>query len=483
MKLRILSCLVMPLLGGWFSASALADDRPNIVLAIADDWSWPHAGAYGDRVVKTPAFDRVAREGALCTNAYCGSPSCTPSRGAILTGQFVHRLENGGNLWSILPRKYACYPEQLEAAGYVVGLTGKGWGPGTIEGTGRDRNPAGPGVKDFATFLKRVPKGTPFCYWYGSVDPHRPYVAGTGKSAGMKPEDVSVPAVWPDVPEVRSDVLDYYFEVQRFDQAVNHILSALDAAGLAENTIVVVTSDNGMPFPRGKANLYNLGTHMPLAVRWPGKIKKGSVVNGYISLSDLAPTFLRAAGLTPPDGTTGIDLAPYLTGEKPSGPRDAIFLERERHANVRAGNLSYPVRAIRTNDYLYIRNLRPDRWPAGDPMLVHSVGPFGDVDPSPTKELILDNRDRPEVAPYFRLGFAKRPAEELYDLKKDPHEVKNLAEAPELAAVKAELRARLDRWMRETADPLANDADPAGREPFDDYPYVGPPSAAARKGK
>ena len=184
------------------AGQADAAERPNIVFVIADDWSFPHAGAYGDNVVKTPAFDRVAHEGALFTNAYCASPSCTPSRGAILTGQAVHRLENGGNLWSILPKKFATYPELLEAAGYQIGLTGKGWGPGTLAGSGRTRNPAGPVVKDFATFLKSVPQGANFCYWFGSVDPHRPYEPGTGKASGMDPAAVTVPAFWPDTPEV-----------------------------------------------------------------------------------------------------------------------------------------------------------------------------------------------------------------------------------------------------------------------------------------
>jgi arylsulfatase A-like enzyme len=455
--------------------------RPNIVVTIADDWSWPHAGAYGDRLVKTPAFDRVAREGVLFTNAFCGSPSCTPSRGALLTGQAVHRLENGGNLWSILPAKFACYPDLLEQAGYAVGMTGKGWGPGTLEGSGRTRNPAGPTFKDFTAFLKTVPAGKPFVYWYGSQDPHRPYEAGSGARSGMKPEQVELPFCLPDTPEVRSDVLDYYFEVQRFDRAVREILKTLDERGLARNTIVVVTSDNGMPFPRCKANLYDTGTHMPLALRWPAQLPGGITVRSFVSHTDLAPTFLKAAGLAPPPAMTGQDLIPLVaSGPSPPTGHDAIFLERERHANVRAGNLSYPSRAIRTEKLLYIRNLRPDRWPAGDPVLVHSVGPFGDVDGSPTKDLILDHRGDPAFKNYFQIAFGKRPAEELYDLEIDPHALKNVAHLETYAARKAELRAHLDRWMTETGDPLAGDSSPSGREPFDDYPYVGPPAKAER---
>jgi arylsulfatase A-like enzyme len=227
-----------------------------------------------------------------------------------------------------------------------------------------------------------------------------------------------------------------------------------------------------MPFPRCKANLYDSGTHMPLALRWPRRLPGGVTVRGFVSLADLAPTFLKAAGLEPPPAMTGRDLFPEMAaGPNPPPARDAVFVERERHANVRAGNLSYPARAVRTAKFLYVRNLRPDRWPAGDPVLVHSVGPFGDVDPSPTKDLILARRDDPAFAPFFRLAFAKRPAEELYDLEHDPSQLKNVADHPSYAAAKADLRARLDRWMTETADPLAQ-----GREPFDAYPYVGPPA-------
>ncbi|MDR3635773.1 MAG: sulfatase [Isosphaeraceae bacterium] len=453
-----------------------ADDRPNIVVAIADDWSWPHAGALGDKVVKTPYFDRLAREGVLFERAYCASPSCTPSRGALLTGQAVHRLENGGNLWSLLPGKFACYPDLLEEAGYAVGLTGKGWGPGTLEGSGRSRNPAGPNVPDFARFLGKVPKGKPFCYWYGSTDPHRPYDRDTGAKSGMKPEAVAMPPYWPDTPEVRADMLDYYFEVERFDRAVGTILERLDREGLAENTIVVVTSDNGMPFPRCKANLYDAGTHMPLVIRWPAKVKGGKRFGGFVSLADLAPTFLEAAGVKPLPAMTGGSLLGALIApasvDARQAPRDAVFLERERHANVRRGDLGYPSRAVRTARFLYIRNFRPDRWPAGDPEMWKSVGPFGDCDPSPTKDLILDRRDEPAFAPSFRLGFEQRPEEELYDLEHDPHEVKNVAGDERYAADRAALRARLERWMRDTADPRTDPSD----DRFDRYPYGGPPA-------
>ncbi len=177
--IQLVLLLVMIALVNGDKAGAVGEqavDRPNILFAIADDWSWPHAGIYGDRVVKTPTFDRLAREGVMFTNAYCVTPSCTASRGSILTGQTIHRLEAGGNLWSTLPKKFETFPDLLEAAGYAIGYQGKGWGPGSLVASGRTRNPAGPEFKNFEEFLQSVPEGKPFCFWFGSTDPHRSYI-------------------------------------------------------------------------------------------------------------------------------------------------------------------------------------------------------------------------------------------------------------------------------------------------------------------
>ncbi len=452
--------------------------RPNILFAIADDWSWPHAGAYGDAVVETPTFDRVSAEGVLFTRAFCASPSCTPSRGAILTGQAVHRLGPGGNLWSLLPSDLAVYPDLLEDAGYVVGLQGKGWAPGTLEGSGRTRNPAGPSFKGFDEFLATVPADKPFCFWYGSSDPHRPYTPGSGREAGLDPRDVDVPTFLPDTPEIRADITDYYAEVQRFDRGVGAILRQIEASGWLENTLVVVTSDNGMPFPRAKANLYDSGTRMPLAIMWPGRVAGGRTSDAFVSLTDMAPTFLEAAGLAVPDAMTGRSLRAHLVDGGPA-PRDRVYPERERHANVREGDLSYPSRAVRTADHLYIRNLRPDRWPAGDPEMYRVVGPFGDIDGSPSKTLILDRRDDPAIARFFRLACARRPAEELYDLANDPDQVENVAGRPEHADALATLRADLDRQMRVTSDPWAL----GETDRWDRYPYLGRQSEPRAKAR
>ena len=446
--------------------------RPNILLAIADDASWVHFGAYGERVFKTPAFDRVAREGVLFNHAFCASPSCTPSRAGLLTGQHIWRLEESGNLWSTLQAKFKVYPELLEAQGYAVGLRGKGWGPGNPKPGGRNRNPAGPAFNSFDAFLKTVPADKPFCFWLGPSDPHRPYDTGSGVKSGKRPEDVQVPRFLPDTPEVRSDILDYGVEVERFDAAVGDVLRSLDAVGRTENTIVVVTSDNGMPFPRCKANLYDYGMRMPLAVRWPARVKAGRTVEDLVTLVDLAPTFVEAAGLVVPPEMTGRSLLPVLLSDK-SGQvdpaRNRVFYGRERHARVRADNLSYPSRALRTHEFLYIRNFKPDRWPAGDPPIYGDIDQAGNITGSPSKAAVVNHEDDPAVRRLFELACGKRPAEELYDLRNDPFQTRNVASETGYAGPRKSLREQLDRFLEETRDPRVT----GGGEQFDLYPYYG----------
>jgi N-sulfoglucosamine sulfohydrolase len=452
-------------------ARGAANSRPNILLCIADDASWHHFRANGDQVIRTPAFDRVAREGVNFRNAFCSSPSCTPSRGALLTGQQFWRLEEGGNLWSRWPNKFAVYPDLLAKAGYQVGLQGKGWGPGDVRFGGRQHNPAGPAVKDFATFLKSVPEGKPFCFWFGSTDPHRMYDRGTGVKSGLKIEDVKVPAYLPDTAAVRSDILDYYFELERFDREIGEMLKLLEERDALENTLVVITSDNGWPFPRGKATCYDAGTRMPLAIRWPAKTKGGRVLDDFVSLTDLAPTFLEAAGLKALAEMTGRSLLPMLSSGQAGqveASRDRVFFGRERHASVRAGNVGYPIRGVRTGEFLYLRNFAPDRWPAGDPPLYGDVDQHLNIEGSPSKQAVVEHGGRAEVQRLFELGFGKRPAEELYDLNLDPWQTKNVAGLARYTETQKKLRAELDRELLKTKDPRA-----LGKgDEFDRYHYV-----------
>lgn len=470
MSSRLLTAFAFLLVVGNVSAADKAK-RPNILFCIADDWGYPHAGAYGDKVVRTPVFDRVAREGVLFTHAFSASPSCTPSRAAILTGRAVHALREDANLWSTLPKDIPTYVEVLTRTGYICGATRKGWGPGNVAAGGRTGPPAGKNFKDFDSFLETVPAGEPFCFWFGGLDPHRPYDKGTGAAAGLNPTNVVVPKYWPDTAEVRSDVLDYHFEVERFDRDVGALLAKLEARGELDNTLVVITGDNGMPFPRCKANVYDGGSRQPFAMRWPAHFSGGRTNDAFVNLYDLSATFLDAAGLKPLKEMASRSILPLCRGER-GGDRSMVFLERERHANVRPENAGYPIRAVRTKDYLYIRNLRPDRWPAGDPVLVHSVGPFGDCDDGPTKQVILADRSSDAGKAFFDLCFGKRPGEELYDVRRDPDQITNLADKPELARTKERLQAALENWRRDTGDPRMEKDD----DWFDSVRYFGAPA-------
>ena len=312
--IRILAALGLGLLSANV-ADEQADVRPNILFCIADDWGWPHAGSYGDPVVQTPAFDRLANEGVLFEHAYVSSPSCTPSRNAVLTGQFHWRLRDGANLHSTLDVTIPVYPLLLEAEGYHVGRWRKSWGPGRLGPGGyKDgAHPAGKNYKNgFEQFLDARPEGAPFCFWLGASDPHRGYKLGSGKESGMDLDAIPVPGFWPNVETVRSDIADYYFEVQRFDSDVASAIALLEERDELENTLIVMTGDHGMPFPRCKSNLYEMGVHVPLAMRWGKSVKPGRRVTDFVSLTDLAPTFLELAGVDVPEAMTGRSLVTVL---------------------------------------------------------------------------------------------------------------------------------------------------------------------------
>jgi len=437
------------------AATGPAESRPNILFCLADDWNWPHSALKDVKVIQTPTYDRVCREGVVFTNVFVTSPSCTPSRASILTGQWHWRLEEAANLAGELNQnKFPVYPNILGKAGYHVGMMGKG-------PDGRVNNaPPGPRYKDFAAFLQARPKGTPFVFWFGSHDPHRPYAKGLGVKSGMKLEDVQVPACLPDSPEVRSDLCDYYWAIQRFDTQVGEMMKMLEDAGELDNTIVVVTGDNGLPFPRCKSNLYDTGTKAPMAIRWGNKVKPGRVVNDFVSLSDLAPTFLEAGGLKPIPDMTAKTLMPLLLSDK-SGQidpkRDYMLTGKERHTHAQEkGNPGgYPCRAIRTNEYLYIHNFKPERWPAGVASAAENFSgkAYHDIDASPSKAYMIAHKDDPKVEHLFELGFGKRPAEELYDLTKAPDQLNNVADKPEYAEIKKNLSKKLMVDLVESQDP------------------------------
>lgn len=452
------------------------DDPPNILFVIADDWSWPHAGAYDDPVVQTPNFDRIANEGVLFEHAYVSSPSCTASRAAILTGQAFWRLAEGANLYGPLPAEHPVYTDLLEENGYHVGFTRKGWAPGNLGQ--RSRNPAGPRYESFDAFMAERPTGKPFVFWFGTSDPHRVYDTGSGAASGIPLDDIALPPIFPDSPDVRSDVADYYFEVQRLDRELGEMLASLEADDELDNTMVVVTSDNGMPFPRAKSHLYDMGTRVPLAIRWPAQVPGNRTVSDFTSLTDLAPTFLESAGVSIPDVMTGRSLMDVLTANI-SGQVDTlrtdVFFGKERHvpSQEAPNGGGYPMRGVRTADYLYIRNFAPDRWPSGTPNYENAfIYPawYGDTDGGPTKHYMIDNRYADaHHERLFDLAFAKRPAEELYDLTTDPDQLHNVAADPAYTQIKKDLWNRLMGTLQTTGDLRVR----GQGDFFDMQPYTG----------
>jgi len=477
-KLVIIICVLIL----WhFADSAQAtepESRPNVLFCIADDWGWPHAGAYGDPVVKTPAFDRIAREGVLFEHAYISSPSCTPSRNAILTGQYHWRLGWGANLHSRLDTKHQTYPHLLEDAGYFTGHWRKSWGPGKVDNW--PKHPAGTRFNSFDAFLKAWPRDQPFCFWLGASDPHRGYKLNSGRQSGMDINQIKLFPHFPDCETVRSDVADYYFEVQRFDNDVATALNKLESLGVLDNTIVVMTGDHGMPFPRCKGNLYDCGAQVPMAVRWPKQIKPGRVVTDFVSTTDLAPTFLEACGVAVPETMTGKSWMNIFnsTGSGRIDPtRDHVLTGKERHVPCQEGDDSggTPMRAIRTDQYLLIHNYRPDRWPAGTPNYKNAYLPgcwLGDCDNGPTKTYMFNNQDKDELhRRWYELSFGKRPEFELYDMEKDPGQMNNVAGQADYAEVKRQLQKQLKSELASTSDPRETGGD--AEQIFDKSEYFG----------
>jgi len=478
----LLICVVIAYVLAGFNTRNISDP-PNILLAISDDQSFPHASAYGYRAVNTPGFDRIAKEGILFTNAFSAAPGCSPSRASLLTGKHIWELEDAGSHASYFPSKFRTYTTILSENGYLVGYTGKGWGPGNWKDSGWQINPAGKEYNEiadsdvplfirntdyfenFKSFLGDKGRKQPFCFWYGASEPHRRYKRGIGEESGMNIEEAVVPGFLPDVEPVRSDILDYLFEIQHFDKHLNKMIEYLEEIGELDNTLIIVTSDNGMPFPRAKANLYEYGFHMPLAVRWGKEISAGRVVDDLISLTDVAPTiidvFERSSNekINIINKMTGRSFLDILLSDKSGlleSDRTEIYSGRERHSCSRWQNLSYPIRVVRTQDYLYIKNFKPARWPAGAPVKYNDdmdlVPGFHDIDDF-KESYIYENRHVDSIKYFYDLAVAKRSMEELFDINKDPYCLNNLSALPEYQAILVQLRERLDSRLKETSDP------------------------------
>ncbi|MCM8539756.1 MAG: sulfatase [Lentisphaeraceae bacterium] len=454
-----------------------SSEKPNILFCIADDASFPYMSAYGTSWVKTPGFDRVAKEGILFTNAYTPNAKCAPSRASVLTGRNSWQLEEASCHNIFFPAKFKTYVEALGENGYHTGMTGKGWGPGDPgKINGKRRDLAGPPIqgaklkspakgisnKDYAgnfkNFLDSRPKNKPFCFWYGGHEPHRAYEFGAGiKKGGKKLSDIDrVPKFWPDNEIVRTDMLDYAFEVEWFDSHLNRMINYLEEAGELDNTLIVVTSDNGMPFPRCKAQEYEFSNHMPMAVMWGKGIKKpGRTVTDYISFVDLVPTFMEVAGVdiqkSGMASSPGKSLTDIFVSEK-SGRvteyRDFVLIGKERHDIGRPGDAGYPIRGIVKDGLLYLENLSPERYPGGNP----ETG-YLECDGSPTKTFLLNEHRKDPTYKFWHLSFGFHDAVELYDLKKDADCLVNQAGNPEFNTVKEQLKALMHEKLKEQKDP------------------------------
>lgn len=522
------------------------DARPNILFCFADDWG-RYASIFAalerepslNQVVKTPNIDRVAREGVLFRHAFVNAPSCTPSRSALLSGRYFFNTGRGAILqtaqWdSSIPS----FPHLLREAGYHIGETYKVWSPGTpvdapfgagkhayekagnlpndfsenvtkMMGEGQTLDAARAKIfqqvrANFDAFLAERRPGQPWLYWFGPTTTHRRWIKGSGKKLwGLEPDALrgKLPPFLPDVPEVREDVADYLGEVQAWDAYVGLLLERLEETGELENTLFVVSGDHGMPgVTNGKCNLYDFGTGVMLAASWPRRMKgQGRVVDDLVSLPDLMPTFLEAAGVPIPAGVNARSLMSVLRSDR-HGQADArrtwVISGRERHvAFANADNRPYPQRSLRTRDYLYIRNFAPDRWPLGIPVAVTEASAppqdelenvtyaaFADMDASPTKAWLIAHRHEAQWRRFYDLAFARRPAEELYDLRQDPHQMKNLAPDPRYAATRSRLAAQLMKILKDAGDPrVTGDGQTFERPPFTNpSPQQPPPGGRSR---
>jgi len=458
------------------ATASCAEPRPNILFCIADDWS-PHGGAYGTKWAKTPAFDRVAREGLLFTNAYTPMAKCAPSRAITLTGRSLWQLEEAGNHIPYFPAKFKTWPEVLAERGWHTGVTGKGWAPGIAnDAAGKPRPMTGKpfnrrraptpttGISDndyaanFIDFLDAAPRDAPWCFWYGAYEPHRAYEFQSGmRKGGKRPADIDrVPAYWPDNETVRHDMLDYAFEVEHVDRHLARMVAELEKRGLLDSTLIVVTSDHGMPFPRVKGYAYHDSNHVPLACRWPGGIKNpGRVIEDFVNFTDIAPTVLDLAGIGEKQSgmmpITGRSWRPIFASGRAGqvvAERDHVLIGKERTDVGRPHDWGYPIRGIVTRNHLYLRNYEPSRWPAGNP----ETG-YLDTDGSPTKSLILELGRKDRADRFWQFNFGMRPAEEFFDLVHDADCVHNLAADPAHAKQLESLRDRMTAELKAQGDP------------------------------
>jgi N-sulfoglucosamine sulfohydrolase len=441
---------------------------------VADD-AGVEMSAYGCQWVQTPGFDQIARQGILFQNAFTPNAKCAPSRSCMLTGRNPWQLDAAMNHNIFFPNYFKTFPEVLAQNGYAVGYTGKGYAPGKAfkeDGSKRElipnffakhkTTPPTPHISNndyaanFADFLQTT-QGQPWCFWVGFTEPHRAYEYESGLKKGNKKREMldKIPAYFPDNDTVRVDLLDYAFEIEYMDSHVVSILKQLETTGQLANTIIVFTSDHGMPFPRVKGNQYLPANRVPMAVMWPNGIKNpGRTLTDYVNMTDLAPTFLEAAGITPAQsgmrpmiGKSWFSLFNSTKNGQVEAGRNFQLVGQERHDIGRPRDEGYPIRGMHKNGFLYLKNYTPDRWPACNP----ETG-YLNTDGGATKTLILNQRRRGSDRGHWQLCFGKRPTEELYDLHRDPDCVRNLAQLSQYQATIKAMRQEMETHLRAQGD-------------------------------
>jgi len=408
-------------------AVASAADRPNVLWIISDDLG-PELGCYGYPDVATPNLDRLAADGRLYTRAFATAPVCSSSRSAFQTGRYqtsigcYHHLTRDKKE---LPADVPTCIDLMRKAGYFIS---HGYG---IAGSKRAAKYGVNYLYDKKTHFdgrdwsERNP-GQPFFAQVHIGEPHRTFVKSE-RSRTKAP----IPPYYPEHPVTRADWSNYLATIEVLDDKVGAILARLKKEGVLENTLIIFFGDHGRPHVRGKQWLYDGGLHTPLIVSWPAKLEGGAVEKRLASLLDVMPTTLAAAGVKAPR-LPGLDLlADDWQGH------DVLFAARDR-----CGDAPDRIRSVRTRNFKYIRNFEPER-----PYLQHS-GYKKLQYPVLTLMKVMHQQGRWDT-PFMA---DTRPKEELYDLRKDPHEMKNLAADPKHAGQLAEMRGALDKWMKDTGD-------------------------------
>lgn len=419
---------------------AAQEKRPNILWIWGDDLG-PDLGCYGQKLARTPNLDKLASEGVRFTRCFTTAPVCSPSRSALMTGMYqtaigAHHHRSHRDDGYTLPPGVRTITDHFRAAGYFTANVTSALAPGA-KGTGKtDFNftVAKPfDGREWSELKSRQP-------FYAQVNFSAPHRGGTWPEARRRlkdlvdPAKVVLPPYYPDHPKVRDDYANYLDAVNLLDLQVGEVLKRLEEDGLAGNTAVIFLGDNGQCHYRGKQFLYDGGIHIPLIIRWPGKLRPGTVREDLVSAIDISATSLAAAGVEIPKLMHGRDL--FAGGE-----RDCIVAARDR-----CDETEDRIRCVRTKKHKYIRNYFPDRPYTQPNKYKERSYPALAVG----KELHAAGKLTPEQAAFFA---PTRPAEELYDLESDPHEVKNLAASPAHAKALEELRTLLDRWIKETGDP------------------------------